>query len=457
MSAPWLLTTLALFAVVSHPLLALGVPLPTWLLAACAAAAVPCARAELLPPRLELVGGGAVLLALAAITWGALATDSRVWDGFVAWGATAKWLALDGTLAHPVFTDGPAYLPSRGYPLLQPALLAQTMAWFGPLGGRVLFPCLWLSMLLTTARTLRGLGAPARVVSLCVAALALLPAFTEGREGGADSGYADLLVAALLTHAAAAILTGRALPFALACMLLPMAKNEGVVLAALLVACAAAQGGRRLPIAGAAGALVGLLTWAPLQATLAAAGSTPGVGWLAQLLVPIAALAFGVGWSLPRWRLPIMLGGAGLVAAGVALGGFAASSLGAAFGNLARLQVPWAELPRIVGRVLYETIHPVKVGATFLLPALAAALLRRRGGALGDVGALLAAIGLGLAAIAAFVTLGPPQLIDSFLRTGVDRYVAQWAGVSWLAAGALLTRMAPTSGPSTTGALRLPV
>jgi hypothetical protein len=441
-TAPWLLATLALFALASHPLLAAGAALPTWLLAACGMAALPCARADLRPPRLGLVGGGAVLLALAAIAWGATASDSRVWDGFVAWGATAKWLAIDGSVAQPVFTEGPAFLPSRGYPLLQPALLAQTTAWFGPLGGRALFPCLWLSMAMTLARALHARGANPRTVSLCVAALALLPAFTEGREGAADSGYADLLVAVLLTHAAAALLTGRALPFALACLLLPMAKNEGVVHAALLIACAAAQGGRRLPIAGAAGALVGLLAWAPLQAWLAAAGGARGVGWLAQLLVPIAALAFGIGWSLPRWRLPIVLCGAGLVAAVVALGGFAASSLGEAFGNFARLQVPWAELPRIVGRVLYEAIHPIKVGVTFLLPALAAALLRRRGGALGDVGALLTAIGLGIAAIAAFVTLGPPQLTDSFLRTGVDRYVAQWAGVSWLAAGALLARLA---------------
>ncbi|MFN9332021.1 MAG: hypothetical protein ACK6D1_05410 [Planctomycetota bacterium] len=443
MSAPWLLTTLALFALAAHPLWLLGLPLPPWLLAACGLAALPLARRELLPPRLGSIGLAALLSALAAITWGSVATDSRVWDGFVAWGATAKWLALDGSLQQPVFADGATYLPSRGYPLLQPALLAQTMAWFGPLGGRLLFPCLWLSMLFAVARTLHARSAPLRTIGLCAAALALLPAMTEGREGAADSGYADLLVAVLLTHAAAALLRERTLPFALACLLLPLTKNEGLVHAGVLVACAAARGGRAVPVAGAIGAAAGLLLWAPLQARLAAPGSAPGWTWLALPLVPLAALAFGVGLARPRWRLPLALGSAAVAAAVVALGGLAATSLGAAIENLARLRLPWADLPRIAGRVLYEAVHPVKVGLTFLLPAAAAALLRRRGMALGDAGALLAAIGLGVLAIFVFVALGPAHLRSDFLRTGVDRYIAQWVGVAWLTAGALLARLAP--------------
>lgn len=443
MSAPWSLATLALFAAAAHPLLLLGVPLPAWLLAACGLAALPLARGELRPPRLGVLGASALLLGLAAIAWGACATDSRVWDGFVAWGATARWLMVDGTLQQPVFTEAAAYLPSRGYPLLQPALLAQTTAWLGPLGGRALFPCLWLSMLLTLARALHDRGAPPRTVGLCVAALALLPAMTEGREGAADSGYADLLVAVLLTHAAAALLRGRTLPFALACLLLPLAKNEGLVHACLLVGCAAARGGRALPAAGAASAACGLLLWAPLQARLAAAGGAPGLGWLALPLLPLAALAVGVGLSLRRWRLPLALGGLAAAALVAALGGFAGNALGGALATLGRLDVPWPELPRITARVLYEAIHPVKVGLTFLLPAVAAALLRRRGRALGAAGTALAAIGLGMGAVLAFVALGPAHLRGDFLRTGVDRYLAQWVGVGWLAAGALLAELAP--------------
>lgn len=443
MSAPWLLATLALFALAAHPLWLFGLPLPAWLLAACGLGALPLARRELRPPRLGPVGLAASLLALAAITWGACATDSRVWDGFVAWGATAKWLALDGSLRHPVFVEGATYLPSRGYPLLQPALLAQTMAWLGPLGGRLLFPCLWLSLLLTLARTLHARGAAPRTIGLCVAALALLPALAEGREGAADSGYADLLVGVLLAHAAAALLRGNALAFALACLLLPMAKNEGIVHASVLVACAAAVGGSAVPRAGAVGAAAGLLLWAPLQARLAAPGGDPGLGWLALPLVPLAALALGVGLAQRRWRLPLALGGVAAAIAVVAAGGFAANALGGTFARLARLDVPWSELPRIAGRVLYEAIHPVKVGLTFLLPAAVALALRRRGIALDGVGALLAAIGVGLLAILAFVALGPAHLRDDFLRTGVDRYVSQWVGVAWLAAGALLARCRP--------------
>jgi hypothetical protein len=442
-SAPWLLTTLALFALATHPLWLLGLPLPPWLLAACGLAALPLARRDVRPQSLGAVGLAALLSALAAITWGSVATDSRVWDGFVAWGATAKWLALDGSLQQQVFTEGAAYLPSRGYPLLQPALLAQTMAWFGPLGGRLLFPCLWLSMLLMVARTLRARGAPPRTVGLCIAALALLPAMTEGREGAADSGYADLLVAVLLTHAAAALLRDRRLAFALACLLLPMAKNEGLVHASVLVACAAARGGGAVALAGAIGTAVGLLLWAPLQARLAAPGSASGAAWLALPLVPVAALAFGAGLARRRWRLPLALGSLAVAGAIAAFGGFAATALGGAFAALGRFEVPWTELPRIAGRVFYEAIHPVKVGLTFLLPFVVAAWLRRRGVALDGTGALLAAIGVALLAIVAFVALGPVQLRSDFLRTGVDRYVAQWVGVGWLAAGALLAHGRP--------------
>ena len=35
MSAPWLLATLALFALAAHPLWLLRLPLPVWLLGAC--------------------------------------------------------------------------------------------------------------------------------------------------------------------------------------------------------------------------------------------------------------------------------------------------------------------------------------------------------------------------------------------------------------------------------------
>ena len=52
-------------------------------------------------------------------------------------------------------------------------------------------------------------------------------------------------------------------------------------------------------------------------------------------------------------------------------------------------------------------------------------------------------IGLGVLAIFVFVALGPAHLRSDFLRTGVDRYIAQWVGVAWLTAGALLARLAP--------------
>lgn len=442
MSAPFALWLLALFALAAHALLALGAPLAPWLLPACAAGALALARPQ--RPRLGPVGVAGLLLGFAVIAWGACATDARVWDGFVAWGATAKWLAVDGTLAQPVFTESAAYLPSRGYPLLQPALLQQTTALLGPLGGRLLFPCLWLSMLLTLAAALRQRGVGPRAADLAVAALALLPAMTEGREGAADSGYADLLVAVLLTHAGASLLAARALPFALACALLPLAKNEGVVHAAILAFVAAAHGHRRIAVAGGCGGAAALLLWAPLQARLQAAGGAPTAwGWLPLLAVPVAAAVVGDRLRAARWRLPLLVGVP--VIGALLLATAQMPALGGALQIVKPLDVAWPELPRIALRVLWEAVHPLKVGFTFVLPVAAALALRARGERLGDDGMLPRAIGLGLLAIAAFVAMGPRHLLDAFLRTGVDRYVAQWVGVGWLAAGALWARLAPTT------------
>jgi hypothetical protein len=75
---------------------------------------------------------------VAVVAHGALATESRHWDGVVAWDLKAKALAAEPTLEQPFFRDAAVYSHSRDYPLLQPLALALAERWGLP--GRLLFP-----------------------------------------------------------------------------------------------------------------------------------------------------------------------------------------------------------------------------------------------------------------------------------------------------------------------------
>lgn len=435
---------LALFALGSHAAMATGTPLAPWLLPACAAVALALRRPRV--PELGPLATIACLLAAAMIAHGAVATTDRIWDGFTTWTANARRLAIDGTLAQPWFADRDVYVSARGYPLLQPALLAQAMHWLGERGGRLLFVGVWVAMVAGLARGLRMAGLAPRLRDAAVVGLALTPAFVEGGEGGADSGYADLLVAAVLLHAAIAVAGNRALAGALAGVALPLCKAEGAMLALVLVAVASLAGRRRAALGVAIGAAIALALWTPVQQRLLAPGSSLTA---AHALRPLAPLAIaGIGVALRRVPMWLGLVAIAAVAAGLATtGAFGATSIGRTAQRLTALDLDWAAAPRILGRVAIELLSPREVGFSFVVLGVTAAIAARRR-RLGDAAPLLAAIALGLVAIVAFVASKPAEQLDGFLRHGIGRYLAQWLGVAWLACGLMWARMAAAPTPA---------
>lgn len=440
----WAAWTLALFTVAAHGLMFAGGSLGPWLLPAAGAGAALLRRPQ--PPTIGLLASGICLAAAAMIAYGAVATTDRIWDGFTTWTANARRLALDGTLRHPWFVDRDVYVSARGYPLLQPALLAQTMQWLGERGGRLLFVGIWAAMVAGLARGLQQSGLAPRLRDGAVVGLALVPAFVEGGEGGADSGYADLLVAAVLLHAAVAVAGNRALAAALAGVALPLCKAEGAMLAMILVAVASLAGRRRAALGLATGAAIALALWTPVQQRLLAPG---GAATTALALRPLAPLAIaGVGVALRRVPLWMGLVVVAAVAAGLAASGaFGNSSIGRTAQRLASLDLDWSAMPRILGRLAIELLSPREVGFTFVMLAVTGCLAARRR-RLGDAAPLLAAIALGLVAIVAFVASKPGDQLDGFLRHGIGRYLSQWLGVAWLACGLMWAKMATTTPSS---------
>lgn len=444
----WSAWTLALFAVASHALLLAGVPLPPWLLACAGALALAVRR-----PQAPAIGRGAAIAVVAAaalIAYGATATTDRIWDGFTTWTANARRLALDGTLDHPWFADRDVYISARGYPMLQPALLAQTMQWLGERGGRLLFVGIWLALVGGLARGLTRAGLAPRLRDCAVVGLALVPVFVEGGEGGADSGYADMLVAAVLLHAALAVAADLALPAALTAVALPLCKAEGAMLALILVAVAGLAGRRRAALGLAVGAAVALALWAPIQQRLLAPGSAWGVESLLRAMAPLTLA--GVGMALRRVPLWAGLLVIAAVAAVLAAGGiFGAASIGRTAQRIAKLDLDWSAMPRILGRLAIELLSPRGVGFTFAV-VVATGVVAARRRRLGDAAPLLAAIALGLVAIAAFVASKPADQLVGFLRHGVGRYVSHWLGVAWLACGLMWARLGATTPSPVHGA-----
>lgn len=443
-STSWMAWCLALFAVASHAALATGTPLSPWLLPATLVVALALRRPQ--APPIGRVAAVACVAAAAAIAYGATATTDRRWDGFTTWTANARRLALDGTLQQPWFVDRDVFVTARGYPLLQPALLAQTTQWLGEHGGRLLFVGIWVAMIAGLARGLQRAGLAPRLRDAAVVGLALTPVFAEGGEGGADSGYADLLVAAVMLHAAVAVAGNRGLVGALAAVALPLCKAEGTMLALVLVAVASLAGRMRAAIGVAAGATAALALWTPVQQRLVAPGSELA---LAHSLRPLAPMAIaGVGLALRRVPLWLGLVAIAAVAAALAAGGaFGVSSVGRTAQRLAAFDLDWSAVPRVVGCLALELLSLRDVGFTFVVLGVTAGIAARRR-RLGDAAPLLAAIALGLLAIAAFVAGKPADQVDNYLQHGMRRYLSQWLGVAWLACGLMWARMAKATPSS---------
>ncbi|MGA0869918.1 MAG: hypothetical protein ACO3UM_13405, partial [Planctomycetota bacterium] len=441
----WSLWWIALIAVPAHVLLLLGLPIGWWLVPVAGLLAAALRRPE--RQRFDHPAVlGVVAIAALAIAYGSIATADRSWDGLATWTANARWLAVDGSLEQPYFRDPDVFHYARGYPLLQPILLALGMTWFGELGGRVLFPLLWLLLVTGLEAPLARAGLDPKPRRLAVLGLALVPIFIEPGGGGAASGFADLLVAALVLHAAVALAEDRPALAAVTGLLLPMAKTEGLVHVLILLGLAALAGRRQAAIGTALGAALGLALSVPLQQQIRSPDVALGWASLLPATLPFAVLGLGLALHARRTRRLALV--ATLVAPACLLwiGAFDRTVLGQTLQNFARLDLAFEELPAIAGQGVLTLVQVRKLGLTFVLAAATVVVVSRRCG-LGSLRPLLAALLLAGTAILLFLADRPPEAIDLFLREGMVRYTAQWTGVAWLLIGLGWARLAAHPGP----------
>ena len=189
------LVTAAYAGVAALVVLLFGGAAPDWLLptAVVLACLTPRAAPSLAasPRRSAARALVAVLLFTVggAVTYGALATESRHWDGAVAWDAKANRLAASPTLEQPYFRDRHVYSHSRDYPLLQPVTVALLDRAVGV--GRILFPCALLTACAAIGLALQRWSRDELVPLLAVAASAVTPNFVNPTSGTFDSGYSD--------------------------------------------------------------------------------------------------------------------------------------------------------------------------------------------------------------------------------------------------------------------------
>ncbi len=442
----WSLWWIALIAVPAHVLLLLGLPIGPWLVPVAGLLAAALRRPE--RARFDHPAVlGVVAIAALAIAYGSIATADRSWDGLATWTANARWLAVDGTLEQPYFRDPDVFHYARGYPLLQPILLALGMTWFGELGGRVLFPLLWLLLVTGLDAPLARAGLDPKPRRLAVLGLALVPIFIEPGGGGAASGFADLLVAGLVLHAAVALAEDRPALATVTGLLLPMAKTEGLVHVLILLGLAALAGRRQAAIGTALGAALGLALSVPLQQQIRSPDVALGWASLLPATLPFAVLGLGLALHARRTRRLALV--ATLVAPACLLwiGAFDRTVLGQTLQNFARLDLAFEELPAIAGQGVLTLVQVRKLGLTFVLAAATVVVVSRRCG-LGSLRPLLAALLLAGTAILLFLADRPPEAIDLFLREGMVRYTAQWTGVAWLLIGLGWARLAAHPGPA---------
>ncbi len=188
-----------------------------------------------------------------AVLCEALTNPVLDWDGWMTWGAQARYMRHEGTVDPAVLTQRGWYVSHPWYPLLLPvaqvAILETTHAdWDDPAFRpfyAAFFP-VWLLVIHGGARALAGRAAAGWTT--LAAALLPIPAFEVA--GGAVSAYSDLPLACLYGGGLALLLAPRLRPSAaLAAGLLlaaaALAKAEGAALALAALAVAGIYSSRR--------------------------------------------------------------------------------------------------------------------------------------------------------------------------------------------------------------------
>lgn len=217
--------------------------------------------------RLSWITLASVAIAALLTGYGALATDSREWDGAASFDPKAFWLAKEPTLDQPFFSDPGVFHHSPDYPLLQP-LLAGMIERLIPGGGRLVFPLLYLLLCAVTWSTFGRLSGRRMLQPVGTLAVALTPALLAPRGGGVDSGYAELILLLSTTTFASGLWQRRPLLFGLGLSLGILAKPEGIPYALIALMAAWVFRARSCFLVGGAMAVGTLGSWLPVRAAL---------------------------------------------------------------------------------------------------------------------------------------------------------------------------------------------
>lgn len=455
----WRLVRGSLLGLAGYGLLALAIlsagasVSPLWLPIALVAGVLATRRNDTRSPAMPaprwLTLTSIVVLAsvLGALTYGAMATPARHWDGFVAWDMRARVLADAPTLRQPYFTDHAVFAQSRDYPLLQPLWQASLSHLLGG-GGRVLFPVLWLLLVALTGLTARRSGLPPTHAWLAAAGLGLMPMLVSPTSGAVDSGYGENAILLALTAAAAGLLLNDAALLAAACVLAVLLKPEGTVYA-LAIACTAWWRGDRGLAAGAVlGTVAALSVWLPAREFLELGpAAAANESWALRLLLLVGAAAMAIRLQprrpirrILRAKAAWVAVGVGIASAGVllALGvGSDGGALGGYTANFGRLPARLGRLPALVAALGEQILAVNRFG--LLWPILLLATLRRDP-TTSDVRtrSLSTMLALGILVICASMVLSPEEDFQHHVRSSLDRLLLQWTGPSVLLAAACL-------------------
>lgn len=394
---------------------------------------------------------GLIAAALVAVTWGALATPSRHWDGAASLDAKVFWLTRSPTLQQPFFTADGVFHHSPDYPLLLPLLVAMLERLL-PGCGRLVLPAMWLLLLGAFAAGLRGRLTLPWLAPLATAGLALTPALLTPGGGAVDSGYSDVLLAATTTLAAAGLLRRKHGLVALSAVLMVAAKPEGTVYVAILCAAAFAIGNDKTLRFAALPACLALLLWWPTRTLLLEHRSDLTALPILVLNLTAIALSTADEWLQRRGpartlRLTLALGVPLAALLALPLLANALPRDGGTFSvYLAHADQLWHNLGNIPAWALALVdfgVLRLRFGAALLLPALAAFVALWRGVRI-DAPTLGWFCGLGLLSTLLPFLLSPEPDLDHHLRSSLPRLLLHWLGPWWLLGTALLDRLMTT-------------
>ena len=459
---------LAIYGLVGQVLFLLEQSVPSWILIVSLASAIglfirfpPRAESPAHAPTTSPFFWGAAVILLGLFVWSAwtsCVTPDRSWDGLVSWSLRANALGSPADLSNTFYSEHEVFAHSRAYPLLQPLILASLGDFLGGHLARLLFPLLYLSIILLILDTGRILGASYKWALLIAMAAAWTPGYHDVGAGGLDSGYGDLFLAYAIAVGAAGLLLENSLCLFLACLLLPWIKPEGIVYAFLFSSVLAFGPSRRALLAAAAGLGLSLLLWLPVRARLSF--SPQSYILLVGPAVTILLLLLHVGLQRLRSKKKRVLA-LGLLASLLLIAGILGRSWLAESNdlmlrifatNLDQLPDRLSSLPALLLGFVITLFSAKTLGLVFVLLVPAFFLVRARQGSGGSH--LWWFLCLSLLVFLVAILLSPERDLAHELRSRLARLVLQIVPAAWIyltQVGALASKDPVVAGPVSDG------